>query len=265
MSKVRRSPNALDRLRESGGRSRVPSSRNGRLMPENTQEIKDWQVARLGDVVQVNRSNWNPADGESILYLDLTAVYAPGRLSPPTNINAADAPSRARRRVSSGDILVSTVRPNLRGFARVHRAPENLIASTGFTVVTPEPNVDASFIYHHVMTIQFARFLESVTTGQAYPAVRPTDVAAYTLRLPALSEQRCIANALDAIDEAIERTEAVITATEQLRNSLLYVLLTRGMPGWHTEWRDVPGIGTVPASWEVVRLGGGLHPSPIRS
>ena len=40
-------------------------------------------------------------------------------------------PGRARRRVRAGDILVSTVRPYLRGFARVAKAPENLIASTG--------------------------------------------------------------------------------------------------------------------------------------
>ena len=32
-------------------------------------------------------------------------------------------------------------------------------------------------------------------------------------------------------------------------------LLTRGVPGLHTEWKDVPGFGTVPANWEVVRLG----------
>ena len=60
---------------------------------------------------------------------------------------------------------------------------------------------------------------------------------------------------LDSIDEAIERTEAVIAATERLRDALLHELLTRGVPGWHTEWKDVPGIGTIPADWEVVRLG----------
>ena len=60
---------------------------------------------------------------------------------------------------------------------------------------------------------------------------------------------------LDAIDEAIERTEAVVAATERLRDALLHELLTRGVPGWHTAWKEAPGIGTIPASWEVVRLG----------
>ena len=73
--------------------------------------------------------------------------------------------------------------------------------------------------------------------------------------LPPLPEQRAIADVLDSIDEAIERTEAVIAATETLRDSLLHELLTRGVPGWHTEWKDAPGIGTIPVDWEVVRLG----------
>ena len=60
---------------------------------------------------------------------------------------------------------------------------------------------------------------------------------------------------LDSIDGAIERTEAVIAAMERLRDALLHELLTRGVPGWHSEWKDAPGIGTIPACWEVVRLG----------
>ena len=39
--------------------------------------------------------------------------------------------------------------------------------------------------------------------------------------------------------------------------SLLHQLLTRGVPGWHTQWKDVLGLGTIPADWEVVRLGEG--------
>ena len=214
-----------------------------------------WRRVRLGDVAEINRSNWDPAEGSSIQYLDLTAVVEPGKLSVPREITASEAPSRARRRVSPDDILVSTVRPNLRGFARVRDVPVNLVASTGFAVVSAKRDIHASFVYHHIMTPQFAGFLEAATTGQAYPAVRPQDVAAYSLHLPPLPEQRAIAAVLDSIDDAIEGAETVIAATEGLRDALLHDLLTRGLPGQHTEFRDVPGLGTIPADWEVVRLG----------
>ena len=210
----------------------------------------------MGDVAEANRSGWSPSDDATVLYLDLTSIVVPGIMSCPKKLAAAEAPSRARRRVHSGDILVSTVRPNLRGFARVREAPKNLIASTGFAVLTPKSDVDGSYGYHHVMTQQFADYLEKATTGQAYPAVRPADVANFVLPIPPLPEQRAIAAVLDSIDDAIEQTEAVIAATEQLRrDSLLHQLLTHGVPGWHTEWKDVPGLGTIPADWEVVRLG----------
>ena len=224
-----------------------------------TQIPGDWQAVRLGDVAEVNRRQWDPSSGSTILYLDLTSVAEPGRLSAPQEIPAVAAPSRARRRVQDGDILVSTVRPYLRGFARVIEAPENLIASTGFAVLTPQPISDGSLLYHHVMSPAFVRHLEGAMTGQAYPAVRPDDVASYRLGLPPLPEQRAIAAVLDGIDGAIERTEEVIAATERLRDALLHELLTRGLPGRHSEWVDVPGLGTVPACWDVVRLGDVAH------
>ena len=224
-------------------------------MKSKKQMPDSWEIVRLGDVAEINQSNWNPGHNLTILYLDLTSIIEPGILAPPKELAAKEAPSRARRQVRPGDILVSTVRPNLRGFARVPEAPRNLVASTGFAVVSPRGIVNGSFVYQHVMTSQFAQYLENAATGQAYPAVLASDVAGFTFPVPPLPEQCAIAAVLDSIDEAIERTAAVIAATERLRDALLHELLTRGVPGWHSEWKEVPGIGTIPACWEVVRLG----------
>ena len=86
-------------------------------------------------------------------------------------------------------------------------------------------------------------------------SINQQDIQELPLSLPPLSEQRAIAAVLDSIDDAIEGAEAVIAATGQLRDSLLHQLLTRGVPGQHTEWKDVPGLGAMPADWDVVRLG----------
>jgi type I restriction enzyme S subunit len=75
------------------------------------------------------------------------------------------------------------------------------------------------------------------------------------LLMPPPEERRGIADTLDAIDEAIEKTEAVIKATERLRQGLVQDLLTRGLPGRHTDWKHVSGLGVVPASWEIRKLG----------
>ena len=102
-----------------------------------------------------------------------------------------------------------------------------------------------------IMSRQFARIANGVTRfGLTLGATNSLRVP-----LPPLPEQRAIAAILDSIDQAIEATDALVSATEQLRDSLLHNLLTRGLPGRHTEWKQVPGLGTIPADWETTRLG----------
>ena len=97
--------------------------------------------------------------------------------------------------------------------------------------------------------------LSRLNRATGIPGLNREDVYTLTRLLPPLPEQRAIAAVLDSIDDAIEGAEAVIAATEKLRDSLLHDLLTHGLPGQHTEFRDVPGLGTIPADWDVVRLG----------
>ena len=92
-------------------------------------------------------------------------------------------------------------------------------------------------------------------TGTRMPRTSWNHLRHFTFPCPPLAEQRAIAAVLDSIDEAIERTEAVITANEQLRESVREELLTRGIPGWHSQWKKVPRFGIIPTDWEIRRLG----------
>ena len=78
-----------------------------------------------------------------------------------------------------------------------------------------------------------AALLVTVASGLNLGLIRT-----FRFLLPPLCEQRAIAAVLDSIDEAIERTEAVIAATKRLRDALLHELLTRGLPGRHTEFKQ---------------------------
>lgn len=230
-------------------------------MPD--REVPDgWRKGRLGDLVLLNPDAWEPSADGTIRYLDIASITAPGKIGPLVEMPSATAPSRARRKARSGDVLVSTVRPYLKAFARVSDAPDDLVISTGFAVLRPLEAADGEFIYQQVLTEDFQRHIGPRMTGTGYPAVRPKDVPDLPILLPPPEERTRIAEILDAIDTAIEKTEAVIEATEGLRSALLHELLTRGVPGWHTEWKDVPGIGTIPACWEVVQLGDVLADGP---
>ena len=122
---------------------------------------------------------------------------------------------------------------------------------TTYFVVPIDGKVDLRWAYHYLARENLSR----LNRATGVPGLNRDDVFALERSIPPLSEQRAIAAVLDTIDDSIERTEAVIEATEQLRDSLLHELLTRGLPGWHTAWKEVPGLGPIPADWEVVRLG----------
>ncbi len=126
-------------------------------------------------------------------------------------------------------------------------------ASQDITRLTSNDDVDPGFLCRQLL--REATSLRRKSRGTTIQGVTKNELHALSLLLPPLPEQRAIANILDSIDHAIEATDALVSANEQLRDSLLHNLLTRGLPGHHTEWKEVPGLGTIPTDWEVTPLG----------
>ena len=156
-----------------------------------------------------------------------------------------------------GDILISVRAP----VGETNRVDTKLGIGRGLSAIRFDEK-SQSFGWHILNHSKEA--LERVTQGSTFAAVGGGELRNLPILLPPLPEQRAIAAVLDSIDDAIEGAEAVIAATGQLRDSLLHDLLTRGLPGQHTEFRDVPGLGTIPADWEVVRLGDVAEVNPKR-
>lgn len=133
---------------------------------------------------------------------------------------------------------------------------DGAIVTNNFPVFEIGAAVHPRYLDHVVGQGVFWRSCESVSDGTTNRVRLDLDLFdELEFPLPRLAEQRAIAAVLDAIDEVLDRTEEVIAATERLRDALLHELLTHGLPGRHSKWRDVPGLGTVPADWDVVRLG----------
>ena len=70
-----------------------------------------------------------------ILYVDISSVDFIDGISLKETMLFSMAPSRARRCVKHGDVIVSTVRTYLRTIARIYKPEDNLVVSTGFCVV----------------------------------------------------------------------------------------------------------------------------------
>lgn len=106
-----------------------------------------WTLRPLKYLAAVNAQtlpDTHPSTAE-IAYVDIGAVGHGRFVALPEVMAFGEAPSRARRIVHDGDILVSTVRTYLRAVVRIDVAEESLIASTGFAVITPE-YIDGGFL-----------------------------------------------------------------------------------------------------------------------
>jgi type I restriction enzyme, S subunit len=79
----------------------------------------------------------NTDEEVEIDYVEISGVSLSRGIEQVERIPFGQAPSRARRKVRSGDILISTVRTYLRAIAKIDEASPDLVASTGFCVVRP--------------------------------------------------------------------------------------------------------------------------------
>ena len=215
-----------------------------------------WQSVRLGDVAEViggstpSRSKKEFWDGNVSWVVPSELTNLRGRYLTVTNDSITDEgmKSSGLRLIPAGSVLL-TSRATI-GITAINANP--VTTNQGFQNLVVKNGTDTLWLYYSISSRR--KELERRAAGSTFLEVSRDSVRSLPLLLPPLPEQRAIAAVLDSIDEAIERTEAVIVATERLRDALLHDLLTRGVPGWHSEWKEAPGIGTIPASWDVVRL-----------
>ena len=212
-----------------------------------------WRVVRLGDIATVLTGTTPPREkldfyGGGIPWLKPSDLARSQFVSTSAEYLTNDGASLARL-VPKDTVLVSCI--GTIGEVSISRVA--MCFNQQINALIPGSLITSSFLYWSCASR--ADYMERIAAKTAVPILNKSEFSKIPIMLPPLNEQRAIAAVLDAIDEAIERTEAVISATERLRDALLHELLTRGVPGWHTEWRNVPGLGTIPADWQVVRLG----------
>jgi type I restriction enzyme S subunit len=191
---------------------------------------REWEVQTLQEVAQIDPESLGsgtPPDYQ-FKYIDISAVDG-GVINwdAVTTETFETAPSRARRIVRPGDVLLGTVRPRLQSHAFANWSERSgYVCSTGFAVIrseeTVKPRFMRSFIFSEIMTAQLRR----AETGSNYPAVPKSDVEELLVSVPCLSEQSRIAAVLDAHDARIRAEEATLDKLHQVKRGLMDDLLT---------------------------------------
>ncbi len=212
----------------------------------------DWDLKTIDDVVFINPESLNNATNKELLinYIDIESVKT-GKILGTKDYTFGEAPSRARRIVKFDDVIVSTVRPNLKAVATVKENIENLVCSTGFAVLRNKDNLCSKFLYQYALSDIFTSQLVNKTVGSNYPAVNTSDIKGTYIIVPPLKEQEKIAEILSTVDSQIDDTEKLIEKSNELKKGLMKKLLTKGIG--HSEFKKTE-VGEIPASWEVKKF-----------
>ncbi|CAE6936082.1 Type I restriction modification DNA specificity domain [Vibrio sp. B1ASS3] len=184
---------------------------------EKYSKIPDgWSKVKLSELADFNANSWSKKDKpDTINYIDISSVST-GKVAEPTEMKFDSAPSRARRKVAKGDIIISTVRPNLKQFALLDFNNDNLTASTGFCTITPKKTEYTWLIYSVVTTDIFTEHLVRVAQGAAYPAIKPSDISEAYIGLPPQEELHKLNTLIGALWQKQTINEAMNQTLEKL-------------------------------------------------
>ena len=169
------------------------------------------------DIAICNPKN-NYIPNSFINYID-TASVLDGKIK---NIQKllTDFPSRAQRIVHQNDILISSVRPNLKHNCFVEESLENMIASTGFILIRAKnkEKIDNRFLYYFLTSPSIVKHYCSIAENSqsSFPSFNKEVIE--NLHIPDFSQniQRSISNILGSLDKKIEINQKKIAELETL-------------------------------------------------
>lgn len=159
--------------------------------------------------------------GEKIKYIDISSIdNLKNEIIRYTEYSVGEEPSRAQQCINQGDIIISTVRPNLKNVAINKFEYDNVIASSGFCVLRAKDCLK-EYLLEIVKSDEFTADMVSLTTGANYPAIHTSDILNYEVMLPPIELQNQFAELVKQIDKQKFLIEKSLKETKDLQESLM--------------------------------------------
>lgn len=178
--------------------------------------VDEWEMVTLKEVCEINPDSGIPFEiyGDTdFTYIDISSVEnGSGKTNLNNIIQTKNAPSRARKKIKLDDVLISTVRPNLKAFTIIKELPERSIASTGFAILRAKNQVIPDFLYESVIGDSSVDQMKSVMGKGSYPSINQKDVSSIKIALPPIETQEIIANKIKNERKIIELNLKLIEA-----------------------------------------------------
>ena len=212
---------------------------------------------KLGDLCTPSQGQLKEKPDTVIDYIDISSVdNETKKVTGYQTMTFSESPSRARKAVKRGSILVSTVRPNLNAVAILENDTPNLsVASTGFCILDCKEDTDERFVFNYCKSKVFIDDMVSQATGASYPAVSDKIVRSALIPAYSYEKQRHIGIILDKVSDVIEKRRAELQALDKLIKARFVELF--GNPITNDKGWEVAELNTV-----CDGIGDGLHGTP---
>ena len=191
---------------------------------------KNGKLKHLCNENQSSLSNSTDPD-YGLNYIEISDVNSEGVIGNSTPYIFSESPSRCRRIVQKGDVIVSTVRTYLKSIGLIEEEVEDLICSTGFSVLTPNIEINSKYLFYLLRTEWFISMVISKSEGVSYPSIQSEKLMNIDVVFCELSEQQQqIVEYLDEqtqlIDNTISIEEKRIELLKEYRQSLISEVVT---------------------------------------
>ena len=212
-----------------------------------------WRVVKLGDVMTATVGGGTPdrsnADywGGSIPWASVKDFGPRVLVDTQEHITEKGLRNSASNLVPTNAVVVAT-RMNV---GAVFRSGIPIAINQDLRALLPAQTLSEEYLFYFLQANGNA--LSRIATGTTVKGLRVNSLRSLSLQLPPLFEQRKIAAILSSVDDAIEKTQAVIDQVRVVKRGLMQELLTRGLPGWHTRFKQTE-IGEIPEEWDVRAL-----------
>ena len=216
-----------------------------------------YRIGKLKHLCDENqRSLSNSTDPNYELnYIEISDVNSKGVIEKSTPYIFSESPSRCRRIVQRGDVIVSTVRTYLKSIGLIEEEVEDLICSTGFSVLTPRENINPKYLFYLLRTEWFISMVISNSEGVSYPSIQSEKLMNINVVFCDFSEQQQIVSFLDTKTSLIEKTQRKIELLKEKRTSLINEVVTKGLnPNVDMKDSGVEWIGEIPSHWKTKKL-----------
>lgn len=149
-----------------------------------------------------------------------------------------------------GDVLLS--KDGTIGKTLVYKQKDEIVLLSSIAIIRNNKNaLLPQYLMFFFQSPYFYWNLERLRSGSAIKRIVLKDIKRVLLPIPSLKEQQKIASILSSVDEAIEKTKAIIEQTKKVKKGLMQRLFTKGIG--HTKFKKTE-IGEIPDEWDVLAL-----------